>query len=413
MFSKITTLFLFISCLLLAQEQEVPTPFNIKTVTFVQGGNNAIPFFRLGDAFELQFDDLYGNEADYYYTIEHYNYDWTPSSLLKNEYINGLDNQRIQNYSNSLNCFQNYSHYTLSFPNKYNQIIKSGNYMVKIYDDEQHLIFSRKLIIYEDDLMIGITIRRSRDMETIQQKQNVEFFIDYKDRVLQNPLQNIKVSIFQNGKFQNAIHNIKPQYTIGTQLIYRYNKETQFWGGNEFWNFENKNIRGASNTVFKVTTGDIYNTYLYVNEARKNKIYTYFPDINGNFLVTNFNITNPNVESDYAWVYFTLDCKENPLEKNIYINGMFNNYAISDENKMDYNSTTNRFEKALLIKQGFTNYQYVLTDLNGKIDEKNAIDGNFYQTENNYTILVYYKGPADRYDRVVGIANATSLDIKN
>ena len=119
--------------------------------------------------------------------------------------------------------------------------------------------------------MIGITIRRSRDMETIQQKQNVEFYIDYKDRLLQNPLQNIKVSIFQNGKFQNAIHNIKPQYTIGTQLIYRYNKETQFWGGNEFWNFENKNIRGASNTVFKVTTGDIYNTYLYVNEARKNR----------------------------------------------------------------------------------------------------------------------------------------------
>ena len=92
---------------------------------------------------------------------------------------------------------------------------------------------------------------------------------------------------------------------------------------------------------------------------------------------------------------------------------MFNNYAISEENKMDFNSSTNRFEKALLIKQGFTNYQYVLTDKNGKIDEKNAVDGNFFQTENNYTILVYYKGPADRYDRVVGIGNATSIDIKN
>lgn len=410
---KILVVLLLIHQFINAQEQEVVPPYNIKTVTFVQGGNNAIPFFRLGDSFELQFDDLYGNEADYYYTLEHFNFDWTPSSLMKNEYINGLDNQRIQNYQNSYNCFQVYSHYTLSFPNKFNQIIKSGNYILKIFDDEQNLVFSRKFIIYEDELTVGVTLRRSRDMETIQQKQNVEFFIDYKDRVLQNPLQNIKVSIFQNGKFYNALHNIKPQYTIGTQLIYRYNKETQFWAGNEFWNFENKNIRGVSNTVFKVTTGDIYNTYLYVNEARKNKIYTYFPDINGNFLVTNFNVTNPNNESDYAWVYFTLDCKENPLEKNIYINGMFNNYAFSDENKMEFNSATNRFEKALLIKQGFTNYQYVLTDKSGKIDEKNAVDGNFFQTENNYTILVYYKGPADRYDRVVGLANASSIDIKN
>jgi len=95
----------------------------------------------LGESFDLQFDDLYGNEADYYYTIEQYNYDWTPTQLLKNEYLNGLDNQRIQNYQNSLNCLQIYSHYTLSFPNKFNQIIKSGNYIVKIFDEDQEIVF--------------------------------------------------------------------------------------------------------------------------------------------------------------------------------------------------------------------------------------------------------------------------------
>lgn len=398
---------------LFSQEKEVLPPFNIKTVSFSQNVNNTIPFFRLGENFNLQFDDLYGNEADYYYTIEHYNYDWTPSQLLKNEYLNGLDNQRIQNYQNSLNCLQIYSHYSLSFPNKFNQIIKSGNYIVKIYDEEQNIVFSRKFIIYEDSTTIGVTIRRSRDMETINQKQNIEFFIDYKDKPLQNPKENIKVSIFQNGKFNSAIHNIKPQYTIGTQLIYRYNKETQFWAGNEFLNFDNKNIRGISNAVAKVTTGDIYNTILYTNEARKNKLYTFFPDINGNFFVTNFNTNQNEIEADYAWVYFSLLTDVNTLEKDIYITGMFNNYQISDEYKMEYNVSSKIFEKALLLKQGFTNYQYTLVDKKGNIEEQNAIDGNFYQTENEYIVLVYYRGGAERYDRVIGIARTNSTEIRN
>ncbi|SEP77299.1 type IX secretion system plug protein [Flavobacterium urocaniciphilum] len=410
---KFQIFILLFATVVFSQEQEVAPPYNIKTVTFSQNVNNTIPFFRLGESFNLQFDDLFGNEEDYYYTIEHYNYDWTPSQLLKNEYISGLDNQRIQDYQNSLNCLQVYSHYKLSFPNRFNQIIKSGNYIVKVYDDEQNIIFSRKFIIYEDLTSIGVTIRRSRDMETIKHKQNIEFFIDYKDKPLQNPKENFKVSIYQNGKFSNAIHNIKPQYTIGTQLIYRYNKETQFWAGNEFLNFENKNIRAASNAIAKVTTGDIYNTILYTNEPRKNKIYTYFPDINGNFFVTNFNTTNNEIEADYAWVYFGLAADENSLNKSVYISGMFNNYQISDEFKMEYNASTKTFEKAVLIKQGFTNYQYTLVDANGKIDEENAIDGNFYQTENEYIVLVYYKGPAERYDRVVGIARQNSTEIKN
>jgi hypothetical protein len=301
----------------------------------------------------------------------------------------------------------------LSFPNKFNQIIKSGNYIVKIFDEDQEIVFSKKFIIYEDDTAVGITIRRSRDMETVNKKQNIEFFIDYKDKPLQNPKENIKVSIFQNGKLNAAIHNIKPQYTIGTQLIYRYNKETQFWAGNEFLNFENKNIRGASNSVFKVTTGDIYNTILYINEERKNKIYTYFPDINGNFFVNNLNATQNTIEADYSWVYFGLASDVNPLEKSIYVTGMFNNYQISDEYKMEYNTDTKTFEKPILLKQGFTNYQYTLVDKNGKIDEQNAIDGNFYQTENEYIVLVYYRGGAERYDRIIGIGRANSTDIKN
>ncbi len=395
-----------------ANEQE--PPFNIKTISFIQNGRNVIPFFKLGDTFELQFDDLYGNEADYYYTLTQYNYDWSaPSNLSKAEYLTGMDNQRIITYQNSFNTLQIYSHYKQVFPNKINQITKSGNYLLTVLNDENEVVFSKRFILYEEQVTVGLLVRRSRDFETIDTKQNIEMTINYGDKILQNPIQNVKVTLFQNGNWKTSLSNIKPQYTLGSELIYRYNKETQFWGGNECYTIDNKIIRATNNTVSKVTSGEnIYNTYLYVNSPRKNQPYTYFPDINGNFFITNANTSNPEIEADYSWVYFAVQAPAF-FENNIYISGMFNNYNLSDAYKMEYNKDTGVYEKALLLKQGFTNYQYIITDKTGNIDFKNALDGNYYQTENNYTAIIYYKGNNDRYDRVIGIANTNSEIIKN
>ena len=412
---KISLFFLFFYCLVFSQpgiEQE--PSFNIKTISFRVNGNNVIPFFKLGETFELSFDDLYGDEADYYYTITQYNYDWSaPSDLAKVEYLNGVDNQRIITYENSFNTLQLYSHYRQVFPNRFNQITKSGNYLITILNDEGEIVFSRKFIIYEDQVSVGLLVRRARDFESLDGKQNIEMTINYGDRILQNPIQNVRVTLFQNGNLKNSISNIKPQFTLGTELIYRYNKETQFWGGNEAYSIDNKIIRATNNTVAKVTSGEnIYNTYLYVNTPRRNQPYTYFPDINGNFFIQNINAVNSQIESDYSWVYFALNTP-NMLDKNIYIVGMFNNYNLSDEYKMEFDKNSGLYEKAILLKQGFTNYQYVVTDKSGKIDNENAIDGNFFQTENNYTAIVYYRGNNERYDRVIGIANTNSEVIKN
>lgn len=395
-------------------EREVSPPFNIKTVSFVQNGNNVIPFFRLGERFQLQFDDLYGNEADYYYTITQYNYDWTPTLLAKQEYLNGVDNQRIINYQNSYNTLQQYSHYIQEFPNRFNSITKSGNYIIKVFNDEQELVFSRKFIIYEDQLGVQLNIRRSRSFDTLNEKQNIELAINYGDSYLQDPKRNVKVTIFQNGNFKTVIQNIKPQYTIGTELIYRYNTETQFWAGNEFYTFDSSNIRITNNSVAMVTAGDIYNSHLYTNFARKNKVYTYFPDFNGNFYIKNIaTVENVDIEADYTWVYFTLDAPEFNSTDNIYVNGMFNNYALTEENKLVYNKEKGLYEKAILLKQGFVNYQYVIANSNGKIDFQNAIDGNFYLTENQYDVIVYYRANNERYDRVIGKARNNSETIRN
>jgi len=407
--------FLLISLFSFSQvEKEIVPPYYIKTVTFVQNGQNTIPIFRLGDSFQLLFDDLHGDEANYFYTISHCNYDWTPSQLSKNEYINGLDDQRIQDYSNSLTTLQLYSHYRLSFPNRFTQFRVSGNYVLKILDDDKNVVFTKKFILYEELVSVPVQVRRARTLDVVNQKHNIEFTIKSSVINFQSPLQNVKVLLMQNGKFDNAITNIKPQYTIGNDLIYRYDKETQFWAGNEFLFFENKDIRAANNSIgFIDTKGGLYNAHLYQNQSRANVPYTYFPDINGNFIVKNIGAENNEIEADYAWVFFTLSAPNYYGKKSIYINGMFNNYAISDENKMDYNTEKGVYEKALMIKQGFTNYQYVIADDKGKIDEENAIDGNFHQTENNYFVLVYYKENNQRYDRIIGKGIASSVDMTN
>lgn len=380
----------------------------------MNNGQNVIPVFKLGESFELNFDDLFGNEANYYYEIIHCDYNWVPSDIPKQEYLKGLDNQRIIDYSNSFNCLQLYSHYQLSIPNQFTQLALSGNYMIKILNEDRDVVFSRKFIIYEDIANVRLQIKRGRNISTIESKQNLDFSITSKSLTFQNPLQNVKVLLLQNRQFTTGIKNIAPQYTIGNELVYKYDSETQFWGGNEFRFFDNKEIRNAANNVAKISSnGAIYNSFLFTDEARANLPYSFTLDANGNFVVRNLNAANNKIEADYAWVYFSLSAPSFRLDKDIYINGMFNNYALTPENKMEYNEKKNLYEKALLIKQGFTNYQYVVADTKGKIDQENSIDGNFSQTENEYEIIVYYRENTQRYDRVIGFVALNSVSITN
>ena len=410
----LATLCIFSITFVFAQEKEVNPPYFIKAIAFVQNAQNAVPIFQLGDSFQLQFDDLHGTEDNYYYKITHCDYDWKQSQLSVNEYLGGFDEQRIQDYSNSFNALQIYSHYRLTLPNNRTQLKVSGNYIISILNEDREVVFSRKLIIYEDLVSVPLQVKRARNVVDAQYKHNMDFAVKSNAITFQSPLTNVKVLLMQNGRFDTAITNIKPMYTIGNDLIYKYDKETQFWGGNEYLFFENKNIRAANNSILHVDSNSgLYSCYLYTNNARASQQYTYWPDINGNFFVNKINAENNDIEADYAWIYFSLSAPAFYQNKSIYVTGMFNNYVLSDENKMDYNEKKGIYEKAIMVKQGFTNYCYTIADSKGKIDNEDAIDGNFWQTENNYHAIIYYRENNQRYDRVIGNGIATSTDIIN
>lgn len=407
-------LLLLFPTLLLSQAVEVSPPDFIKTIKFKSNTTQGqLPILKLGEPLVLEFDALNANEEDFYYVIEHFNFDWTPSVLAKAEYLRGLDNQRIMEYYNSFNTYQVYSHYKLQIPNIQTRgLLKSGNYMISIYDEYDELMFSRKFMIYEDLVNVGVRVKRSRDVTVIDEKQSVDLVVATNSINFNNPLETIKTLIIQNNNLNTSISDLKPQYTLGNELIYKYDTESAFWGGNEYLWFENKDVRTSNVGVQFIDLKDIYQSYLYPNIARAGRPYTYNPDLNGNFQVTAAERLNTDIEADYTMVHFSL-LNEELKDKDIHVYGNFNAFAIEPLTKMEYNPESGKYEVSLRLKQGFYNYKYVVVDKDtGELDE-GAISGNYWQTENNYKVLVYYRDLGARFDKLIGYGEATSVDISN
>lgn len=408
-FLKIVLVYLFSSQLIYSQNNVLIDADYIKTVVLkAETANSFAPIFRLGQRFSLSFDDIEGDEKDYTYKIEHCDYHWNKSQISENEYVIGFNKNRIRAYENSFNTLQYYTHYSIRFPNEKTQIIQSGNYLISILDQNDQIVFSRRFVIVNSKTDVGVTIHRTRSIETITNQLTVQFTINHPNLNINNPSEEIKVAVIQNNNWNTAIQNLKPQYFRMNQLVYKYDIETSFWGGNEYLNFDNKIIRNTSLNISNVYLGDdVYYTHLFTNEERAKKPYTYFPDINGNFLVRNLEGENAALDADYTWVHFSLKTENKLNNKDVYVYGNFNNWQLSPLNKMKYNDKIGLYELPILLKQGFYNYKYATLDHQKKINDY-EIDGSYFQTENEYTVLVYYRKMGARFDEVIGVGNAHS-----
>jgi len=375
--------------------------------------NSYAPIVRLGEKLMLTFDDLNADEHTYSYKIEHCELDWSSSNLVESEFIDGFAEDRIRDYENSFNTLQPYTNYRLAIPNETTKLKISGNYEIAVLNEEEEVVFKRGFVVYESKVNVGVAVYKSRDIFYIDTKQSVEFTINTPNMLINNPSEEIIPVILQNNNWQNTITGLKPQFYRGNQLLYKYNKETSFWGGNEFLYFDSKSIRNTSLNIANVELGeDLYNTYLYTDEERRNQPYTLYPDVNGNFVIRTLRGEYNNTDADYSWVYFSLKCSKILEGKEVYVSGNFNNWQLNDANKLEYNETLGLYETKLLLKQGFYNYQYVTKSIDGTISNHD-IDGSFYQTENDYTVLVYFKKFGSRYTKVIGVGFGNSEKINN
>ena len=407
---------LFFTGLAIGQIAEEKTPPNyIRTIQLfgensLNNGNPAIP---INGMLNLTFDDIIGDEADYYYEIQHYDYNWQPSQLSKNEYLEGLDDIRIMNYQNSYNTLQPFSHYELSIPNQYTKSLKvSGNYMIKVFNENEELVFSRKFMIYESKTNVSVAIKRARHLNFIDTKQVVNFTVESPNILLRNPDQTVKPLILQNKNLKTAIKNIKPQYTVGNELIYRYDIPTSFWSGNEYLQFDTKDLRATTADIARIDVDQLYHHYLNRDIARATTPYTYNPDINGGFVIRQLGAENIDTEAEYTWIHFNLKNYEPLSGGKLHIYGNFNNFTIDNSTALHYNKETGYYENARLFKQGYYNYKYILVNKDGSIDD-GFISGNYDETENEYHVLIYYREIGGRYDRIIGIGMANSENISN
>ncbi|WP_229714356.1 type IX secretion system plug protein [Lutibacter litoralis] len=397
-----------------SSQQKTEDAAYIKTIILKPNSvNSYAPILRLGESFQLIFDDLNADEHDYTYKIEHCDYNWNSSGLSDSEFVDGYAEDRIRDYENSFNTLQPYTNYRLTIPNDDTRLKISGNYKIYILNEEQEIVFVRKFVVYESVVTVGVTVYKSRDISIINTHQSVEFIINHPNLRINNPKEEILPVVLQNNNWQTAIKGLKPQFYRGTQLLYKYNKETSFLAGNEFLYLDTKFIRNTTLNIAKVEKGtDLYHAYLYTNEERIDQPYTLLEDINGNFVVRTLDGDNNNTDADYGWVHFSLSCLENLDGKDVFVSGNFNNWQLNNTNKLNYNLDTGLYEAKLLLKQGFYNYQYVTKNQEGVISNSD-IDGSFYQTENDYTVLVYYKKFGSRYTKVIGVGYGNSKKLNN
>jgi hypothetical protein len=397
MHQKILIVFLFISLNGFSQ--------NIKTIQLrTNQENNYSSIVPLGTVLELSFDDLDADSKDYQYKIEHMTHDWQKSRLLSSQFIDGFDQNTIIDVTNSFNTFQNYTHYKVNIPNINTVITKSGNYLLSVLDYDDEVIFTRKFVLYENLSIIGVSVNRSRNTKTVNKQQTVEFTVNHPKVRINNPGQEVNVVLIKNENWNETINNLRPTFFKPNQLQYTYTNKTNFWGDNEYLNFDSKSIRNRSLNTVKIVSKEVFHHYLYPYKYNPNVSYRYNPDINGQFVIRSLEASDTNTEADYAMMHFTLLTEEPFLEKEVYIYGAFNNFEIEEENKLTYDYNDNTYKGNILLKQGFYNYTYVTVDQNKKINS-GEINGTFFQTENQYTVLFYHKPFGTLYDRVIGVGN--------
>lgn len=388
---------------------------NIKTVRMYNSGNQlSIPVINLNGSnqVELQFDDLDADVKYYYYTYQFCNSDWTPAGLGQFDYIKGFTQNRITNYRFSSIALTRYTHYQISLPDRNMYPSRSGNYIVKVFlnGDTSQLIFTKRLLVLDSKTTINARITEPFSPTLSQTHQKLQFVINTKGLEGINAGQQIKVVILQNNRWDNAMKNIMPTFIRGTSLEYNSENTGVFPAGREWRWLDIRDFQLQSDRVltadYKKKSTDIF---LRPDLPLASRPYVYYKDLNGMSSIEAIRGINPYREGDYATVYFSfLPPNGMPYpDKDIYLFGQLTNYDFTDSLKMIFDPAKGRYETHLFLKQGFYDYSYMAVDKNNPAIHS-ELDGNYFETENLYTILVYYKSFIGRADELIGIANFDS-----
>ena len=396
------------------QPDKIYKPYIATAQLFQYANQLQLPVFTLnsGDKFELEFDDLEGNYKSYYYTYQLCDYNWAPVDLSPFDYIKGFTQNRITTYRYSSVALTKYTHYQAILPEQNSYPIRSGNYMVKVFQDgdTSKLAFTKRLLVVENKASVAASVVQALGTQNFTTNQKVRFTVTTSDINAFSAAQQIKVVVLQNNRWDNAQKDIVPTFVRGNVLDYSNESIAQFPGGKEWRWLDLRSFRLQSDRVDHADYGKTYtNMYVVADVDRSAQRYVYYPDYNSTFNIITYESINPFWQGDYATVKFSFAPPGGKAfaEKNIYLAGQFTGFATSDKYKMHFNDSIGLYEVSVFMKQGYYSYTYLVEDKKG-IDNTNLLEGNYWETENNYTVLVYYKSFTDRTDQLIGIGEINS-----
>ena len=371
------------------------------------------PIIHLGteEKLQLSFDDFSEDLQDYYYTIVHCNSDWTLSDLMQSEYIDGFFENRIEDYEFSFNTLQKYTHYNLVFPENYLKPLLSGNYIIKVFvnNNPKEVVLTRRFMVLDEKLNISSNVKRATLIDDREYKQEIDFTISHSNVYVANPYSDIKVVIKQNNREDNSITNLQPLFVKQDQLIYDYESENTFEAGNEFRHFDIKSIRYQSERIKEISSdSNNINVKLLTDISRSFEEFISIPDINGEFLINKQEAWNSETEAEYIKVNFSLLENRKISYGDIYLIGRFTDWKIKEDYKLQFNEISRRYECIALLKQGYYNYLYIVQDHSNKQTNLTFIEGSHYQTKNDYYIYVYYREIGKNYEQLIGFKKTSS-----
>jgi hypothetical protein len=412
---------LFLSLLLLLQRASFAQLTDsvyadyIATPQLYQYGNQLeLPIINVNtkDRVQLEFDDLENRYKNYYYTYVLCDYNWMPVDISPFMYTKGFTQNRINTYRFSSIAFTRYVHYQAFLPEQNSYPTKSGNYIVKVFldGDTSKLVFTKRLLVVDNKAEVGAAVTQLLGAANFTTHQKVRFSINTGQLDAFSAQQQIKVVVLQNNRWDNMQKDITPTFVRGNILDYSSENVAVFAAGKEWRWLDLRSFRLQSDRVKSANYGKTYtDIFLRTDETRNGQRYVYYGDYNGQFMSITYESINPFWQADYAKVNFSFKSPNGlPYEKaSVYLSSDFTGYALSDKYKLKFNEATGLYECAVFMKQGYYFYNYTLVHDDGTI-EPNELEGNYWETENSYTILVYYRSFTDRADQLIAVGRTNS-----
>ncbi|MBX7202235.1 MAG: DUF5103 domain-containing protein [Bacteroidia bacterium] len=381
----------------------------------IKGAEGTFPIIELGsgDQFYLQFDDLDTEQKQLYYTIEHCNADWSSSNTMFSYYLQGLQQDLIQDFRYSFNTRKQYLHYDLVFPNDQMRIILSGNYILKVFEDgdRDNLVLTRRFMIYQNQVKISAKVKRPSVIDLRDTHQEVDALVQLEQYRAINPAQSMKLVIMQNFRWDNPIQ-LKPFGINQSQLNYDYDDGSNcFPGGNEYRAFDIRSLRQQSISVQRFDReGELVEVTLLADPIRRFREYQFLQEANGRYFIRNSDGGGePEVDADYAWVRFRLPFEAPLKEGNLFLFGSFTDWQLKEAFRLEYDFNLRAYTGRFLLKQGIYNYSYAFGASKGSKPDESFIEGSFYNTENDYLLLMYGRAYTNNFDELIGISRVQTL----